>query len=589
MRKLTFLLSLAFCSLSNMVSAQTFTADKVYKITNYSEGLQAQIMPEMQYFGGTAKGTTLHLGNLFRIIPTDANGTSYTICSYADNDRGIYLISNKDANQMVGVGSLSALSAAAVKTWSIISNTTNSGSYNIRSINSNGNTGNLLNPRGSEPNWSSKGISLWNTDISKATNCWNITEVSETEIEAAVTAFKSSYLQHADVASSITSKDKESYGYPSYEYAQAVKEANATEDNAEKLKKTFYAAKYYLSAYNITMPKEGEVFTITNIFTDGTENWLCNVNGTNVMKSATDAAKLSEDAKRWVVQKVSGTTCFFASAAGDGVLRFKGNTSGSMTFTLGSGKDDMYPYTSLYASAYMNNNKTTFAFDQFSNLNNSNIVNGEFTNTSKGTYSIKYKLTKVDNYDGFKVNFASSSDGNNYATLNLPFAVTLPDGVTAYKATQDGSLLNLTEFKQAGNVLPYATPVLLTSTAEGEKTFMPAAYEAQVATGFSGTLAPTAVSTANTYILAKDNDKVSFFLLDGTDNTINANKAYFVAASTNTAAQSLSFNFGNVTGISQVQTAISNNAPIYDLSGRRVDNAKKAGIYIQQGKKIIVK
>ena len=260
-----------------------------------------------------------------------------------------------------------------------------------------------------------------------------------------------------------------------------------------------------------------------------------------------------------------------------------------MTFTLGSGKDDMYPYTSLYASAYMNNNKTTFAFDQFSNLNNSNIVNGEFTNTSKGTYSIKYKLTKVDNYDGFKVNFASSSDGNNYATLNLPFAVTLPDGVTAYKATQDGSLLNLTEFKQAGNVLPYATPVLLTSTAEGEKTFMPAAYEAQVATGFSGTLAPTAVSTANTYILAKDNDKVSFFLLDGTDNTINANKAYFVAASTNTAAQSLSFNFGNVTGISQVQTAISNNAPIYDLSGRRVDNAKKAGIYIQQGKKIIVK
>ncbi len=589
MRKLTVLLSLAFCSISNMVSAQTFTADKVYKITNYSEGIQAQIMPGMQYFGGTAKGATIHLGNLFRIIPSDASGSSYTICSYADSDLGIYLISNKNQDQMVGVGSLSALSAAAVKKWAIEANSTYSGSYNIWPVRNNGAKCYILNPRGSEPTWNSaKGISLWSSGTtSHSQNCWNITEATETEVNAAVTAFKNSYLQHSSVVANITSKDKEAYGYPSYEYAQAVNETNATTDEAEKLKKEFYAAKYYLSSYNITMPKEGEVFTITNNFSDGTENWLCNVNGTNVMKSATDAASLPENAKRWVVQKVSGTTCFFASAAGDGVLRFKGDASKTMTFTLGSGKDDIYPYTSLYASAYMNNNKTTFEFDQFSSLGD-NIDNGEYT-SSKGVYSIKYKLTKVADYEGFKVNFASSSDGYNYATLNLPFAVTLPDGVTAYKATQDGSHLNLTELKQAGEVLPYQTPVLLTSTTEGEKAFQPATYQDQVATGFTGTLTPTAVSTPNTYILAKDGGKVSFFLLDGTDNTINANKAYFVAASTTAAAQTLSINFDNVTGISQAQTSINDNAPIYDLSGRRVENLKKAGIYIQQGKKIIVK
>ena len=49
------------------------------------------------------------------------------------------------------------------------------------------------------------------------------------------------------------------------------------------------------------------------------------------------------------------------------------------------------------------------------------------------------------------------------------------------------------------------------------------------------------------------------------------------------------------TNVKEVQTAIESvinnnaNAPIYDLSGRRVNNAVKGGIYIQNGKKFIVK
>ena len=68
----------------------------------------------------------------------------------------------------------------------------------------------------------------------------------------------------------------------------------------------------------------------------------------------------------------------------------------------------------------------------------------------------------------------------------------------------------------------------------------------------------------------------------------NAGKAYLPASAVSTTAQVLRFNLGGTTAIESV---INNNAnaPIFDLSGRRVNNAVKGGIYIQNGKKFIVK
>ena len=49
--------------------------------------------------------------------------------------------------------------------------------------------------------------------------------------------------------------------------------------------------------------------------------------------------------------------------------------------------------------------------------------------------------------------------------------------------------------------------------------------------------------------------------------------------------------FGTVEGISDViaRPELDVNAPIYDLSGRRVLRTVKGGLYIQGGKKVIVK
>ena len=68
----------------------------------------------------------------------------------------------------------------------------------------------------------------------------------------------------------------------------------------------------------------------------------------------------------------------------------------------------------------------------------------------------------------------------------------------------------------------------------------------------------------------------------------NGFKAYLPKT---TEAKALRFNFGGETTAikSVLNNGVDANAPIYDLSGRRVMNAVKGGIYIKNGKKFIVK
>ena len=76
----------------------------------------------------------------------------------------------------------------------------------------------------------------------------------------------------------------------------------------------------------------------------------------------------------------------------------------------------------------------------------------------------------------------------------------------------------------------------------------------------------------------------------GTHFLNNAGKAYLPASAITTTQGVLRFNFGGTTAIESVlNNSADANAPIYDLSGRRVMNTVKGGIYIQNGKKFIVK
>lgn len=318
---------------------------------------------------------------------------------------------------------------------------------------------------------------------------------------------------------------------------------------------------YRSTTTDIQMPEDGKVYKMYGL------------NGTNKYYAK------NGDNQNFVVQKIKDGTYRFVSTSGD-----------QKGYTFESNIDlDLKVYRRINFGA-LNLASGTTSIGISSNGSTGRFSNNNYVGIlSNGVgYSTEIYFEEVTDFAGQPVNFAASTDGKNYATLNLPYASKLPEGVTAYKAGNvvDNDL-NIIVYKNAGEVLPANTPVLLTATSAGEKTFAPASYAAAEGTGFQGTLSAKAVTATNTYILSKNGgETVKFFALDETNNTINANKAYLVVSGG--AAQALNFNFGNTTGIQNAAVeGVNANAPLFDLSGRRVVKAVKGGIYIQNGKKFV--
>ena len=95
------------------------------------------------------------------------------------------------------------------------------------------------------------------------------------------------------------------------------------------------------------------------------------------------------------------------------------------------------------------------------------------------------------------------------------------------------------------------------------------------------------------FVLARGSQGIGFYPVNidnsnGTEGTTLAmNKAFLRMGTSNVAAFRLVVD-EEVTAIDGVTTEKA-DAPIYDLSGRRVMQTVKGGVYIQNGKKFIVK
>ena len=180
--------------------------------------------------------------------------------------------------------------------------------------------------------------------------------------------------------------------------------------------------------------------------------------------------------------------------------------------------------------------------------------------------------------------------GSQYATMNLPFAVELPDDVTAYVG---GSVSDseITLSPLDGTVVPAGCPVIL--TAEEGSYDLTIAYDnetAAPANSLSGTLVPQTVDAdATAYIVANGSAGVGFYkITDTEDRTIPANKAYYTT-NDETAAAVLAFSFGPAVGIDGVTTADKGTDTYYDLQGRRVLYPAH-GVYVKgNGEKVYIK
>ena len=187
-----------------------------------------------------------------------------------------------------------------------------------------------------------------------------------------------------------------------------------------------------------------------------------------------------------------------------------------------------------------------------------------------------------------------------YASLCLPFSVTLPEGVTANKVTAVTGDDKELALESIGNTIAASEPVILQgpaadytltiNNANGTKTTDNLLTGASVKrTGIADTYYALGYKAIN-----GATEKTAGFYKVSTTN-MPANKAYLLKNNIPTSAQAammFSFNFGgNTTGINNA-TATDNDADsnvYYDLNGRRVLYPAH-GIYVKgNGKKVFIK
>lgn len=180
-------------------------------------------------------------------------------------------------------------------------------------------------------------------------------------------------------------------------------------------------------------------------------------------------------------------------------------------------------------------------------------------------------------------------NGERYASAYLPFAVNAVDGAQAYvgELNDTKDVLNMT----AVNSVPANNGFVLVGNTEkatltiGDAEALPIANNAL--TGYNTKFTLTDANRANYLVFGTNEGNVGFYKPAATLTTVAANKAFIAASSLATGAGAIALNFGgNTTGINNAVVA-SENAPIFDLSGRRVVKAVKGGVYIQNGKKFV--
>lgn len=346
---------------------------------------------------------------------------------------------------------------------------------------------------------------------------------------------------------------------------------------------------------SIQMPEDGKAYVITNIHKTGGKRYMkYQAEGTSMI--ARGEGELPIEAT-YICHKV-GEKYVFANNSGT-YLTWRGNATGDCT-------NGNKGYTTSYDADY----------NTFTVAANPNVFGclsfGAKRGNKEGTSQSYYIITKTGTFEkaGFDnyydennssaftfeevtypntINFNAAQNINgvsHIATFSAPFATIIPADVKAYYVSAKGTEATMTAID--AKVIPANQGVILTSESGDAATMVPAASEtAATITGNQlghSAGAAKSLTAGDGYILGNGSEGTAFYPCKA--GSLPINKAYLLG---NGESSAIVMNFGNaVTGINTIAAPASAKAPIFDLSGRRVVKATK-GLYIQNGKKVIVK
>ena len=178
-----------------------------------------------------------------------------------------------------------------------------------------------------------------------------------------------------------------------------------------------------------------------------------------------------------------------------------------------------------------------------------------------------------------------------WGSLYYPVSVEIPSSVKAYIVTAANN--SYVTLLQVTGVLPANTGVIYNGEW-GSPVFTSGEFDDVEGNLLKGTAAATLIEE-EAFVLAKVDGEVGFYKAqmnkqDGNAFLNNANKAYLPVSALPAAVQGANgfkFRF-ETTGVEGVQVAQGKKV-IFDLSGRKVNDMTAPGIYIVNGKKVLVK
>lgn len=183
----------------------------------------------------------------------------------------------------------------------------------------------------------------------------------------------------------------------------------------------------------------------------------------------------------------------------------------------------------------------------------------------------------------------SKADNACFATTCLPYAVEVANAkgtVETFAGKLNSEKTELTMVKV--NAVPANQGIIIKGASSDERVVLNVIDAAEtIDNDLQGTTEElTNLTGVYSFGRANGTGYVGFFR--STIPTLKANRAFVKID--NSASQSIAMNFnGTVSSIESVNTnnTTMNNAPVYDLTGRRVMKMVKGNLYIQNGKKFI--
>lgn len=349
--------------------------------------------------------------------------------------------------------------------------------------------------------------------------------------------------------------------------------------------------KFYSVDIKLPMTVSSEAAPVLYYFVGGVDNpmKISHATSTSTMMRAEseDAASINDIAKDlWFVEgDFDNGFRFYNYNAQAHLMRYSTDVLSSQTMTLRKG-DALSGGIDKWLILPLADNK--FAVCEFGSTDFSTVwytANpwvklGAFSNSAK--FSVEAPTFTYTMYNG--------NDGHTYNTFSAPFDVKLAANgtdVKMYKGVADYTAMqfNMTEINEA----PAKEGVFLMGTKDESVLFEVTSGVAKITDNSLIGSTEDVTDLTDKLILGISNttSKVGFFAPADGVNTLYANHAYLEQ---NIATAGLSLNFGGTpTGIGQVSTSDVKNAPIYDLTGRRVNHTVKGQLYIQGGRKFIAR